>query len=148
MAEEILFDVTHDEKSLCILLGSVMKKIDKVSDEATLFLKKYGLKEHVFPVCLVLREGLSNAVRHGHKSDPGKIIKFELKILNDELVMEIEDQGNGFNWKDKRGSIDNGENLGPILDHGRGLKIMDQYFCDIAYNEKGNRLILKKKLND
>ena len=147
MAEEILFNVTHDEKSLNIVLGSALQKIDKVSDEATSFLEKYGLKKHVFPVCLVLREGLSNAVRHAHKSNPEKIIRFGLRISGDELIMEIEDQGNGFDWKDRL-RLNEGDVPDPVMEHGRGMKIMDQYFCDISYNEKGNKLVLKKRIED
>ena len=145
MTEDILFNVKYDEKSLNIVLGSALRKIDDVSEAASSFLEKYGLKEHVFPVCLVLREGLSNAVRHAHKSDPGKIIKFGLRITERELIMEIEDEGCGFDWRDRMQLIE-GEVPDPVLEHGRGMKIMDQYFCNVSYNDKGNKLILKKRL--
>ena len=87
--------MTKEERNLSILLGSSMKRIDQVSDEATMFLEKYELKKHVFPVCLVLREGLSNAVRHAHKLNPEKIIKFiimsfillHLKVANLKITV-------------------------------------------------------------
>lgn len=146
MKEDICFKINETENSLSVFMGSSLEMIDTVSEKVSHFLDKHGLKSHTFAVCLVLREGLSNSVRHAHQQDPDKIVNFSLEISGNELIMEIEDQGKGFDWKERLDVVDESF-YDPMLEHGRGMKIMDQYFCSIKYNEKGNKLTLKRSLN-
>lgn len=121
---------------------STMKNIDAVCEEADQYLRSSvdGIEKHLFPITLVIREGLTNAVRHGNEGDPGKIVRFELSIINKEIVkMMIEDEGKGFDWREKRNEI-----LDDDQEHGRGIIIMGTYFSSCSYNEKGNILFLEK----
>lgn len=139
------FFITKTEESLSIALCSNMENIDRVSDETKFFLESKGLSCIIFDVCLVLREGLSNAVRHAHHSDPQKMIHYILQVKGEDLVMEIEDQGEGFDWKTAIHHVAK-ENQGPLLEHGRGFKIMSEYVSEIKYNKKGNKLTLTKRI--
>lgn len=141
--KNLLFHIEKTQESLSISLCSIMENIDKASDETRKFLENKGLSCIVFDVCLVLREGLSNAVRHAHHLDPGKMIKYVLKVTEKNLVMEIEDQGEGFDWETAIKHMADIEH-GPLLEHGRGFKIMTEYFSDLRYNKRGNKLILTK----
>ena len=130
---------------LAITLCSELDNIDKASNLTKKFLEERGLAALAFDVCLVLREGLSNAVRHAHQLNPQKIINYTLQIRDDELTMEIEDQGEGFDWESTMEQM-TGMEQGPLREHGRGFKIMSKYFCEFTYNEKGNKLYLRKKV--
>lgn len=136
--------ITENESTITIKLPSTLKNIDLTSNEMKLFLSKMEITDSadVFAIDLVMREGMTNAVRHGSKGNPDKIIKFTLEYKNKTLVMEIEDEGDGFNWQNQKNNEANIED-----DHGRGFSIMQEFFTEYKYNEKGNKLTLIKLLN-
>lgn len=141
------FDVSCEPDSLSIVLSSTMECIDRVDTIVKNMMHDKGLAIHSFAVRVVMREGLTNSVRHGHKHDPDKLIRFNLKISGSILTMIIEDQGEGFDWRAIMGKdrIDS-RNESPT-DHGRGFFIMDDYFDTCDFNEKGNILILGKNIS-
>jgi serine/threonine-protein kinase RsbW len=140
-----IFDRSVTGESVSITFSSTLENIDRTCDEVTGFLQKRfkEMAEHFFAINLVMREALTNAVRHGNGLDPGKRVKFLLEIDQCRFIrMVIEDQGDGFDWQRARQRPpDDSE------DHGRGLVIMTAYFSSCGYNRKGNRLILEKKLS-
>lgn len=137
-----IFDVFKTEDSIRFDFSSTMKHIDAVCEEANRYLCSAvdGIEKELFIINLVIREGLTNAVRHGNTNDPGKIVRFELSIINKEKIkMMIEDEGDGFDWREQRN-----ETLADDQEHGRGIIIMGTYFSRYSYNEKGNILYLEK----
>ena len=140
-----IFDRSVTGESVSITFSSTLENIDRTCDEVTGFLEQSfkEMAEHFFAINLVMREALTNAVRHGNCLDPGKRVKFFLEIDQHRSIrMVIEDQGDGFDWQRvRRRPPDDSE------DHGRGLVIMTAYFSSCGYNRKGNRLILEKKLS-
>ncbi len=141
MSNEILFNIIREPGCLSIAFSSTMENIDKADIETKTFLKHQKLENKTFDVCLVMREALTNAVKHGHKYDPIKIVQYGLTYQDNILTMEIEDQGQGFDWETTLNMYPN-----PDVDHGRGLTIMKQYFSSFVYNKKGNKLILKNTI--
>jgi len=140
-----IFEVTRSKDNLYIRFSSFLEYIDEVCKTVTLFLKsdQQEVVPHLFAIHLVLREGLTNAVRHGNKSDPDKLVEFQLKIdKGKSICLEIADQGEGFDWKKQQVS-----GLPEDEDHGRGLPIMETYFTRYSYNQKGNRLYLEKSIS-
>lgn len=136
------YDVFKAKDSIRFDFSSTMTNIDSVCKEASHYLRSTltGIEKHLFPINLVIREGLTNAVRHGNAGDPGKIVKFELNIINKEMIkMMIEDEGDGFDWREQCN-----ETLADDQEHGRGIIIMKTYFSRYSYNEKGNVLYLEK----
>jgi serine/threonine-protein kinase RsbW len=136
------FDVLKTEDSIRFDFSSTMKNIDAVCEEANHYLRSTltGIEKHLFPINLVIREGLTNAVRHGNACDPRKNVKFELSVINKEMIkMMIEDEGNGFDWREQQN-----ETFSDDQDHGRGIIIMETYFSRYSYNDKGNILYLEK----
>ena len=136
------FDVFKTEDSIRFDFSSTMKHIDAVCEEANQYLRSAvaGIEKQLCIINLVIREGLTNAVRHGNAGDPGKIVRFELSIINKEMIkIMIEDEGEGFDWREQRNEI-----LPDDQDHGRGILIMGTYFSRYSYNEKGNILYLEK----
>ncbi len=135
------FDVSRDLSALKISFGSTMENIDRVDAETRRFVNDLGIKCDIFGISLVLREGLTNAVRHGNAFDKKKKIYYSLKLQDNSLIMDIEDQGEGFDWREvqKKNPVDD-------ADHGRGLRIMQAYFSEYSYNEKGNKVTIIKRL--
>ena len=63
--------------------------------------KQVGLDEdQLHWVSVAVRESVVNAIKHGNKNDPGKRVIIEFSPVpataGDELVIRIEDQGEGF----------------------------------------------------
>ncbi|MEE4365164.1 MAG: ATP-binding protein [Desulfotignum sp.] len=134
--------ITRTDNMLDIRLSSHLENIDAACRVVTRYLlhrlAAVQRPDQLFAVNLVMREGLTNAVRHGNKNDITKDVRLTLKIVDGvSLCMEIEDQGNGFDWRKHKGS-----ELPLAADHGRGIPIMKTYFTRYAYNEKGNILFL------
>jgi len=142
MAEYDDFHITHAKNQLKISFQSTLENIDRADKESRIFLQKNKLQSEMFSVCLCMREGLTNAVRHGHQHDVSKIIGYSLTRTGEQLIMEIEDEGDGFDWKRV-------EKIKPDFesDHGRGLVIIREYFSTYTFNEKGNKLTLVKFLS-
>lgn len=139
-----IYELKKSDNRLKIRFSSTMDHIDDVCTSVTLFLQSLGelFTPHIFSVNLVIREGLTNAVRHGNGNDPQKIVDFGLDIDTDNTIrVRIEDQGDGFDWQ-QAGIC----SLPEEEDHGRGMTIMQTYFCQCRYNQKGNVLLLEKRL--
>lgn len=147
MTNPLTFDVIRKPSALTIYFSSTMGNIDNVDTEVKKLLGEKGLNRHSFAIRVVMREGLTNSVRHAHNYNPEKIIRFEVKIENSTLTMTIEDQGEGFDWRSYRRSINPDSGISKPQDHGRGFPIMEDYVDEYWYNEKGNILILKKDIS-
>jgi serine/threonine-protein kinase RsbW len=135
MQDKNKFKISKSKKQLSISLSSSMDNIDRIDKETRKLLEKELGGSQIFAISLSMREGLTNAIKHGHRSDSNKIIKYTLTLKKDKLIIEIEDQGEGFDWKKNRN-----KNPSPELDHGRGLTIISEYCSEYSYNEKGNKL--------
>jgi serine/threonine-protein kinase RsbW len=133
------FKISRASNRLAISFTSTMGNIDQADKETKKFLKDIGLEFDTFGVCLVMREGMTNAVRHGNRFDSSKFIRYSLEFRDDRLTMEIEDQGEGFSWQAASTTLPH-----PESDHGRGISIMREYFNEYTYNDTGNKLILSK----
>ncbi|MFN3168914.1 MAG: ATP-binding protein [Phycisphaeraceae bacterium] len=99
-------------------------------------------REAVFAVRLALDEALVNAVKHGNQNDPDKFVQIDFDIDDERLVIEVEDQGGGFAPTDLPDPTAP-ENLS--RPNGRGVMLMRAYMTDVAFNDRGNRVILTKR---
>lgn len=88
---------------------------------------------------LVIDEALTNAMEHGNKWDPSRMVRIEVQKNARYLEISIEDEGKGFNYENAGRSDGVLKNLKP---RGRGVYIIKQ-FCEPTWNEKGNRILLR-----
>ena len=138
------FHILQTKDSIGFTFSSTMGNIDEACERATCYLRSKiaGIEKQLFPINLVIREGLTNAVRHGNTCDPGKRVRFLLTIISNESIkLMIEDEGKGFDWRKQQG-----KDCFKDEDHGRGIVIMDTYFSHYSYNDKGNILYLEKDI--
>ncbi len=117
-------------------MKSTMKDLDYSHDE----IEKLGI---------ALDEMCINAFTHGNKEDTGKAVSITEYIDCKEVIIAIEDEGEGF---DPDSITDPVANLETIMErdieeeftHGRGIWITKDFLDSVAYNEKGNKVTLIK----
>jgi serine/threonine-protein kinase RsbW len=102
-------------------------------------------KRDLFGVHMALEESISNAIRHGNKLDPDKHVDVECRVSPKRFWIRVEDQGAGFCPEDVPDCC-SPECL--ELPGGRGLALMKAYMSKVQYNERGNCLVLEKKLDE
>jgi len=135
------FQVSGEGGDLTVVFSSTLANIDRVDKETKTFLARKGLEAYTFAMCLGLREALTNAIKHGHKFDFQKEVHFSLRLRERGLIMEIEDQGKGFDWRSELS-----RQPGLTSEHGRGLAIIRQFFSEYRFNEKGNKIVMIKHM--
>lgn len=95
----------------------------------------------VFGVRLALEEALVNAIKHGNRMDPDKMVRVQCRISVDRVVIEITDEGQGFSLDDVPDPTDD-ENLERPC--GRGIMLMRHFLNSVTYNDVGNKVVLEK----
>ncbi len=121
-------------------LGSlrlVEKAIDEISLELDLSDEVYG------NVLVATMEATNNAIIHGNNSDPAKNVKIEMLMEQKELMVHIEDQGQGFDYATVPDPTAP-ENLEKI--NGRGIFLMERLSDEILYLENGRIVVLKFRI--
>ena len=84
---------------------------------------------------LATREAMVNAVAHGNQFDLTKKVRFELwEGASGSLVVEIEDEGNGFEEKSVPDPLDEANLEYPS---GRGLLIMRKFMDEVTIDGPG-----------
>ncbi len=96
-----------------------------------------------FGVRLALEEAMVNAIKHGNRMESDKQVFIACELTAEEIMFVIEDQGEGFKPEDVPDPTEdeNLENPG-----GRGIMLIRSFMNAVAYNDRGNRLTMIKKL--
>ncbi|MDF1575491.1 MAG: ATP-binding protein [Bacteroidales bacterium] len=118
-------------------LSLVEKAIDELSLELDLSDEVYG------NVLVATMEATNNAIIHGNNSDPQKTVKIEILFEQKELMIHIEDQGQGFDYSTVPDPTAP-ENLEKI--NGRGIFLMERLSDEILYLEDGRIVVLKFRI--
>ena len=110
----------------------------QLSDFVELLLEPIKTSQYSYRIKLGLHEALINAVIHGNKLDPHKLIRVRRIITPNWCVWQIQDQGNGLEIKKRIYKLP--KEISSFK--GRGLYIINECFDDIRWSNKGNRLQL------
>ncbi len=92
-------------------------------------------EDEQYKLSMAVREILINALEHGNRGDSGKAIGLGFSLLGDRLVVEIHDQGKGFDLTrvpDPRQD----ENL--LRTSGRGLFLVRCFADELQVKSSGN----------
>ncbi|HKS29661.1 MAG TPA: ATP-binding protein [Pyrinomonadaceae bacterium] len=94
---------------------------------------------------VALDEAFVNAVKHGNKNDPSKLVRITAELSANECRFTVEDEGEGFNVQEIPDPCDP-ENL--FKSSGRGVLLIYNIMDEVSYNERGNRLTMVKRPED
>ena len=121
-----------------------LKNVDFICSEISAWLTEKKLSEHIFPLEMLTREALNNAVIHGCQMDANRNIYAELQCGENVLRLKVADDGSGFDWQNflyNNVANDDKEN-------GRGIKLYQLYADQIEFNNDGNQVVLTRLLKN
>ena len=90
-------------------------------------------------VIISVTEAVNNAIVHGNKSDASKSINITVSKIENALNIEVEDQGDGFNF-DNLPDPTAPENL--EKEHGRGVFLMRSLSDNVDFENNGSKVVL------
>jgi serine/threonine-protein kinase RsbW len=130
---------SHGEKEkITAVFSAAFENVDILCGEIGRMIEASGLSARLFPLQLVIREAVNNAIVHGSGSDPAKTIKVAFQVRKRGISISVRDHGAGFDWRSKWEKV-----ADPLVLSGRGMELMRTYASETVFNEKGNRVRLK-----
>jgi serine/threonine-protein kinase RsbW len=114
-----------------------LRLVEKAVDEIS---AKFELNNDIYGnVMIATLEAANNAITHGNRLDPEKIVKIEFECAEDILRIVIYDEGNGFDFSHipDPTSPENLENI-----NGRGIFLMNKLSDKLTFFEKGRKVEL------
>lgn len=97
-----------------------------------------------FAVELALREALSNAVIHGNRMDPSKLVEIRCRCeLGKAVRLIVKDQGKGFEPSALSSPIGPAETQ---AEHGRGIYLMKMMMDEVTFWRGGTEVHMRKRL--
>jgi serine/threonine-protein kinase RsbW len=95
---------------------------------------------------IAVREAVANAIKHGNRQDPSKQVEVGLRVVDGAVVIDVRDQGKGFD-PSQVGDPLAPENL--LKPDGRGIFYMRRFMDTIEYNfgaEGGTLVTMRKRI--
>jgi len=138
------FDPDKLQLRVRVTLAADRKSVDPVVEQvmgAVRDMKCVNGKEHAIE--LALQEALANAVVHGAKEDPSKVV--ECLVACDEqrgILIIVRDPGSGFD-PNAIPSCTVGENL--YSNHGRGIFLINQLMDEVTFRKNGTEIHMLKR---
>ena len=91
---------------------------------------------------IALDEAFVNAVKHGNKNDPTKLVRVGAELSPKEACFTIEDEGEGF---DVQTIPDPRDPANLFKSSGRGVLLIYNIMDEVEYNAQGNRVKMVKR---
>lgn len=134
----------------CRLRRRVPSRLDlkqPVMDEiADLLITQGWVTEDERPwIYLCLDEALVNAMLHGHEGDPRLEVEIAVHVDAARWIITVADQGEGF----VASSVpDHEQPESLMLEHGRGIRIMQEWLDELMYYRAGRCAWLARRRAD
>ena len=109
-------------------INLVEKLIDEIKTDNNIHEECYG------NMLVAVTEAVNNAIQHGNKYDPEKMVHISYEIEPDQVSFTITDEGNGFDYMNLPDPTDP-ENLEKPT--GRGVFLMKHLADQIIFSENG-----------
>lgn len=130
------------DESFHVLIASDPTQGQEIQDRIISLMERYEFSARdVFCTRLALAEGVTNAIRHGNRMDPGKQVSIFWAINEQKVRVVIKDEGSGFDTQDL---------IDPTMDEnlerpgGRGIMLMRSFMDALDYSERGTQLTIEK----
>jgi len=133
--EKIEFELPSD---ITLMNGVLQYLIERVA--------KLGvIKPERSNLFIALDEAFVNAVKHGNKNDPTKLVRITAELSPQEARFTVEDEGEGF---DVEQIPDPRDPANLFKASGRGVLLIYNIMDKVEYNARGNRLTMVKRPED
>lgn len=125
-------------------IPSELSQVRPASEKVMSLLKPFSLGEAaLFDIRLCLEEALINAMKYGNRLKADVPVGLSVECDESELRIRVDDNGEGFDVK-KLPDCTKGEEA--MRGHGRGVFLIHQLMDRVQYNEKGNSLLMVKRM--
>lgn len=91
---------------------------------------------------VALDEAFVNAVKHGNRNDPDKLLRVTAELSPHEAIFTVEDEGEGFDVREIPDPTDP-DNL--FKSNGRGVLLIYNIMDEVEYSERGKKLRMVKR---
>jgi serine/threonine-protein kinase RsbW len=118
-----------------------LRKIEKIVDDLS---SEFNIGEDLYGNILIAAlEATNNAIQHGNKLDKEKSVTLTVRMDSNKLLMRIEDEGEGFDFKHipDPTAPENIENI-----NGRGIFLMEKLSDKIEFSRNGATVELEFNL--
>jgi serine/threonine-protein kinase RsbW len=102
-------------------------------------------RKDLFAVALAVHEAAANAFHHGNHGDLTKSIQVCYLVTSSEVLVEVQDEGSGFDLSTVPDPISEGRWDRPS---GRGIFLMKAYSSWVSFSPKGNSVLLCRKRSE
>ncbi len=121
-----------------LTLKSTYEESEKIPDFVLDIQDKCLLNEDVTSTLMLLAsEAVTNAIEHGNRSDPSKIVKITINVLADKIVTHVIDQGEGFKPEEAVDPLKD-ENL--LNTSGRGIFLIQELSDEVEFLNEGREV--------
>jgi len=126
-------------------IGSRLENVELVQIAVEASLEQLAIEEAVSSqIGTAVREAVANAIKHGNQSDASKQVSVDFGLEGDEIVIEVQDEGLGFDPNRVPNPLEP-ENL--LKPNGRGILLIREFMDRVQYEfqkERGTALIMSK----
>lgn len=126
---------------------TIPSQLEAIPGVVTSVVEKLGQlaldKETISQVQLALQEAVVNAVKHGNKMDPGLVVRIEIELEPKQLIIQVADQGQGYDYKNIPSPIEP-QNLEKLK--GRGIFLIKHLMDKVEFLNQGSTIKMIKCL--
>ncbi|ABQ88473.1 MULTISPECIES: ATP-binding protein [unclassified Roseiflexus] len=101
--------------------------------------------ERVEDLKLAVSEAVNNAIDHGNKRQPGKLVEVVFALHNDKLEVHVTDEGGGIDTIDFSRKVVDEQNLDAGMHRGFGMYLISALVddCEVNSSQSGTTLTLR-----
>ncbi|HEY5218286.1 MAG TPA: ATP-binding protein [Gemmatimonadaceae bacterium] len=121
----------------------IERVVDAVRSECRLM--RFTERHLTLNVPVALTEALSNAILRGNRDDRGKSVRITARVDGVRLVIEVTDEGNGFDFATCCVDPTTPERI--THEDGRGLFLMQQLMDSVERMQAGGGNVVRMTLN-
>lgn len=135
------------ESQVHLEIGSRLENVELVQIAVEASLDQLELDDELSnSIGTAVREAVANAIQHGNGGDPDKQVRVVLGLEGDDIVIQVQDEGPGFDPGELPDPLAS-ENL--LRPNGRGIFFMKKFMDRIDYSFEpggGTVVTLRKRV--
>jgi sigma-B regulation protein RsbU (phosphoserine phosphatase) len=141
-----MLDYFANDKNIIFRCFSTEKEFYEVFRELEAYLaRRVSVEDDRRKINICTLELANNALEHGNKKDPSKIVYIAYSASPETVTIALQDEGQGFDYSDMEDPR-KGDNW--RKERGRGIFIVRSYMDKVYFNPKGNLVTIIKHLKD